>query len=295
MADATAPEPFRWQRFFQRSRDPVFLINRWRRLLFVNRSWEQLTRRSWADVRGRYCKRHRNAEAGSIEALLTALAPAAEVRAGQAARVRRLFTSNQGPQWWTIDFLPLQGKSAPLGVLGTIHAEAQIESGALPPLPERLVALRERLRVWHGLDRLDSTVPAVQRLTEQARLAGQINSPALLVGEPGTGKHWLARSIHQLSARRELPFAALACDALPPSALSAVIFGDVLGRRPNLGTIYLHEIAALPGDLQERLCQRLTTETAAGPRWLAGTSGDPMAAVNAGQLMDELLSSTLGS
>src|SRR4051794_37048939 len=125
MADANLPDPFPWRRFFDRAGEPVFLINRWRRLLFVNHAWEQLMRRPSSEVVGLYCKRHRRPEAGSIEALLTILAPPAEVLAGQSTRVRRLFPAKGGPHWWSITFLPLQGKKAPLGVLGTIQPDPQ--------------------------------------------------------------------------------------------------------------------------------------------------------------------------
>ena len=53
------PEPheFRWQALFQQAREPVFVLNRRRRILFVNHAWENLTRVSAAEARGLVCPR----------------------------------------------------------------------------------------------------------------------------------------------------------------------------------------------------------------------------------------------
>src|SRR5213079_264133 len=62
-------------------------------------------------------------------------------------------------------------------------------------------------------------------------------------------------------------------------------------RRQQAGTVYVREPAALPRDLQERLCQWLHGEPAddpVPPRLLAGCRGDPAADVAAGRLLDEL-------
>src|ERR1700722_19926149 len=84
--DPTAPEfrsagVFRWQALFQRSTDALFLLDRQRRLRFVNRAWEALTGLAAADVRLLSCKRQQPASAGdSLPDLLAhALCPPREV------------------------------------------------------------------------------------------------------------------------------------------------------------------------------------------------------------------------
>src|SRR5262249_33436022 len=75
---------FRWQAFFQKSSDPLFLLNRNRRLLFVNRAWETLVGLSGAAARGLVCRRTRPAgPQDSLEDMLGhALCPPPEVLQG---------------------------------------------------------------------------------------------------------------------------------------------------------------------------------------------------------------------
>src|SRR5205814_9601251 len=70
-----------------------------------------------------------------------------------------------------------------------------------PPFRSGIVQLRNprtfRLELW------ESDVPAVQTVVRQARLAATSNVPVLLQGPRGSGKEWLARTIHRLGPRRD--------------------------------------------------------------------------------------------
>src|SRR5947209_5829187 len=111
-------EEFRWQGFFQRCRDPLFLLNRRRTILFVNRAWEVLTGVPQSAARGLVCRRRREPRLDSPEVLQHALAPTAEAAAGQPTRVRRLIPgSPAGPRWWDVTFFPLNGPHGLLGIL----------------------------------------------------------------------------------------------------------------------------------------------------------------------------------
>src|SRR5436309_16132840 len=91
MADTPeAPARF-WRRIFQHVAEPLFLLNRHRRLVFVNRAWEELTGLPFAAVRGARSRRKRPVAPGSPEAVTAALRPPPEALAGQTVRVRRLF------------------------------------------------------------------------------------------------------------------------------------------------------------------------------------------------------------
>lgn len=301
--------PFRWQVFFQRAQEPLFLLNRQRRLLFVNRAWEDLTGQLAVQVRGRLCKRRAHAEPGSWEALARALAPPPEVLSGKPARVRRLVArTDPGNRWWDIDFFPLRDAAGLLGVLGKITVMTLDHEAATAPLPEELVSLRASLAQRYGFDQLASSLPTVRRVVEQARLASQTRIPVLLVGEMGTGKQWLARAIHYQSTSRERAFAAVDCVRLPLPAVASLLFGDAgLVRRPAIGTLYLHGPERLPRDLQVQLCDWLANAEAdiqdprlvtraetAGPRLITGCMADPKAEVRAGRLLEELYC-TLGT
>ncbi len=285
---------FRWQAFFGRTADPVFVLDRRRRLLFVNAAWENLTGIPAGDAHRLVCRRPRPAGPGDPPHAVVehALTPPPEVRQGATMRVRR---PPPGPapagRWWDVDFLPLRttGEKAAVFILGRITPSAAEEAVPAAPLPERLVALRERRTQRFGPELLSDTSPALRRLAEQVRLAGRTTVPVLLVGEPGVGKRTLARLIHYQGRRREQPFVVLECERLPSAALADVLFGG----GPALGAIYLHEPSRLPRDLQLRLCELVHAATdadpgASAPRILAGCGVDPAEEVRAGRLLDEL-------
>ncbi len=292
--DPQPPEP-RWQALLRQAADPLYLLDRRRTVLFVNRAWEQLTGFASARVRGARALRTRDPLPASLEALLAALAPPAEALRGQTARVRRPVPRAGGPpEWWDITFFPFTGPRGRRAVLARIEPVPRTALAAGQPLTPGLVALRERAARWYGLDRLPAESPAQRRLLEQVRLAGRVDAPLLLVGEPGTGKQWLARAIHGYGKARERTFALVDCARLPASALAAVLFGTPgLCWRAHVGTVYLREPARLPRELQARLCEFLAAPPPGGasarrPRVLASCTADPLAEVRSGALLEEL-------
>jgi transcriptional regulator with GAF, ATPase, and Fis domain len=96
------------------------------------------------------------------------------------------------------------------------------------------------------------------------------DAAALLVGETGTGKELVARAIHALSRRRDMPFVILDCSALSPSLVESELFGHDKGaftgatsghagvfERAHGGTVFLDELGELPPDLQPKLLRCL--------------------------------------
>jgi hypothetical protein len=283
-------DEFRWRAWFQRSSEPLFVLNRYRRIVFVNRAWEELTGIESANGLQLACRRRRPPADGDWAALVEhILCPPREVIEGRAARTLRLVAHPPQPRRsWEMDFLPFRGESGVLFVLGRITV-GPIRSPAT--LPEAALTLRGKVGHRYTLDGLGSGVPAMQRVAEQARLAAALRVPVLLAGEPGTGKQWLARTIHELSPLRDRPFVALDCGRLPPAAIAGVLFGEgELAGTVAAGTVYLAEPGRLPRDLQLRLCFLLCheEEAAPGPRVVAGSSRDPAEEVRSGRLLDEL-------
>jgi PAS domain S-box-containing protein len=70
---------------------------------------------------------------------------------------------------------------------------------------------------------------AMQEVFRKVRLAAASDVTTLITGESGTGKELCAKAIHRLSSRREHPFAALNCSAIPESLLESELFGHVAG------------------------------------------------------------------
>nr|WP_027817004.1 sigma-54-dependent Fis family transcriptional regulator [Paraburkholderia bannensis] len=134
------------------------------------------------------------------------------------------------------------------------------------------------------LDTGDARMTAV--LERVARVRGR-DIAVLVLGRTGTGKEWLARALHQDSPRRDAPFIALNCAALPDSLIEAELFGYEDGaftgakrrgspgkiQQAHGGTLFLDEIGDMPLAQQVRL-MRVLQERAVMP--LGGTRAVPV-------------------
>jgi transcriptional regulator with PAS, ATPase and Fis domain len=114
----------------------------------------------------------------------------------------------------------------------------------------------------------------MKRLLHEVARAAQSEAAILVRGETGSGKELVARAIHSASSRRDGPFRALNCAALPESLLESALFGHVRGaftgaerdepghfRLAHGGTLFLDEIAELPLRLQATLLRVLQEKT----------------------------------
>lgn len=110
----------------------------------------------------------------------------------------------------------------------------------------------------------------LRQVLERVRLVARHDLPVLITGETGTGKELIARMIHSLSPRRERPFIALNCGAIPSSLIDSELFGYMKGaftgavqnykgyfERADGGTLFLDEVGELPLDAQVRLLRVL--------------------------------------
>lgn len=130
--------------------------------------------------------------------------------------------------------------------------------------------LRTELRQRYGFDNIIGTNPDVQRAYVIAAQVARTNATVLLLGETGTGKEYLARTIHYQSDRADKPFIKVNCAALPETLLESELFGHEKGafthavsRRvgrfeaANGGTIFLDEIGEMSPSLQAKLLRVL--------------------------------------
>ncbi|MGE0593048.1 MAG: sigma-54-dependent transcriptional regulator [Vicinamibacterales bacterium] len=107
--------------------------------------------------------------------------------------------------------------------------------------------------------------------------------PALVLGERGTGRQLVVRTIHDNSDRRHLPFVSLDCASSPEAAIATELFGQ------GAGTVHLASVHALPVALQQRLALALEHARAGGygpklhARVLASTDHDLAGEVQAGR------------
>jgi two-component system NtrC family response regulator len=110
----------------------------------------------------------------------------------------------------------------------------------------------------------------MQTIFESIRKVATVDAPVLVLGESGTGKEMTARSIHQRSARRNGPFVAINCSAIPESLIESELFGHEKGaftgahmqrkgriETANGGTLFLDEIGEIPLPIQVKLLRFL--------------------------------------
>ena len=121
------------------------------------------------------------------------------------------------------------------------------------------------------IEQIKGNSSAMQRAKKMALKAAEFNSTVLITGESGTGKELFARAIHQLGERRDKPFVAINCAAIPDSLIESELFGyedgaftgAKKGGKPgkfelaNGGTLFLDEIGDLNLYLQPKLLRAL--------------------------------------
>ncbi len=179
----------------------------------------------------------------------------------------------------------------------------------------RLVEKAERLErrlAYHGvLVDLVGGCPAMQQVFSLIQQVAPSKAPVLVTGESGTGKELVARAIHQLSPRREGPFVAINCAALPETLMESELFGHEKGaftgaleRRAGCfelaqhGTLLLDELGEMPVGTQAKLLRVLEdscvrrlggkAEIAVDVRVVASTNKVVEEALRKGELREDL-------
>jgi formate hydrogenlyase transcriptional activator len=112
--------------------------------------------------------------------------------------------------------------------------------------------------------------PCFRTILDDVALVAGVDSTVLVLGETGTGKGVVARAIHEAGARRQRPFVAVNCAALPAPLLESELFGHERGaftgavmqtrgrfQAADGGTLFLDEIGDLPLEMQPKLLRAL--------------------------------------
>ncbi|MBN1542213.1 sigma-54-dependent Fis family transcriptional regulator, partial [candidate division KSB1 bacterium] len=130
--------------------------------------------------------------------------------------------------------------------------------------------LQQRLQELSGFDELIGEDPAMRQVYHRIEAVADTLATVLITGESGTGKELVARAIHRRSSRRQQPFVAINCSALPREILENELFGHEKGaftgalqekagcfELAHQGSLFLDEIGDMPPDTQVKLLRVL--------------------------------------
>jgi two-component system, NtrC family, response regulator HydG len=194
----------------------------------------------------------------------------------------------------SIDFF-----TAPIDMQRLIETLSNLAGDAPPPI------------AYSDVPGITGTSPAMTSVVASLRKYAPVDLPVLVTGETGTGKEVAARALHKLSPRRDRPFAAINCGALPANLVQSELFGHERGSFTGAnarrighfeaaagGTVFLDEVGDLPPDaqisllrlLQEGSLERVgsTQSIKLDVRVLAATHVDLEKAVAQGRFREDL-------
>jgi len=277
--------------------DGVFTVDGDWRITSFNRAAEEITGVSREDAMGKPCSEVFRSSMCEAECAL-----------------RRTLKNGKPVIGRSCYIIDAEGNRIPISVSTAVlrDAEGRIVGGAetFRDLSE-LEALRSELEGKSRIGDLTSHSPIMRKVFEVLPAVAASPSTVLLLGETGTGKEMVARTIHSLSPRREKPFVAVNCGALPDTLLESELFGYKAGAftgavkdKPGRfalaagGTLFLDEIGEVSQALQVRLLRVLQDRTyeplgatrseTADVRVIVATNRDLAARVREGLFREDL-------
>ena len=173
------------------------------------------------------------------------------------------------------------------------------------------ILLREEWSRRYGFPRIIGESEVIKRTVGETQRVAQTEATVLLLGESGTGKELFARAVHHLSNRRNKPFVAINCAAIPETLIENELFGHERGaftgasdRRQGKfelatdGTVFLDEIGELPLAVQGKLLRAIEEKVVdriggrapvpVDVRVVAATNKDLKTAVEEGEFRGDL-------
>lgn len=164
----------------------------------------------------------------------------------------------------------------------------------------------------HKFGLLTAKSARMRRIFDQIETAARTDLPVMIVGETGTGKELVAREIYRRSRRKDAPFIAINCGAVPPDLVASEIFGHARGaftgadtsrvgryQEADGGTLFLDEVATMDDRMQVALLRLLETgefrpigarqDQRADVRLLCATNEDLQERADRGLFREDLL------
>jgi PAS domain S-box-containing protein len=163
----------------------------------------------------------------------------------------------------------LQAASQIAGIIKIDHGFRRIVQLS-SKLKEEKRYLEEELRTEYNFEEIVGESRGLKTALKQVETVASTDATVLILGETGTGKELIARSIHTISRRRDRTFVKLNCSAIPHGLLESELFGHEKGaftgaisqrigrlELAHMGTLFLDEIGDLPLELQPKVLRAL--------------------------------------
>jgi len=265
-------------RLLSHTQDGVFVLDGERRFVLFNPACERLTGFKADEVLGSSC-----GEAGVIECrdeqgrtLENTLCPGWAVFKGNVPHSRqrmRITTKDGEHRWVETHYTALIGPDGqPEGVIGVMRDISETKqreeqwTETIARLRQELAGLRRHIQERYGFAGIVSRSPLMEEVFNKIHAASNSSSPVLVVGENGTGKETVARTIHNNGPAKDGPFVPVSSAGMSRDVIEGEIFGYPPGphaatpkERAGLyqaakgGTLFIDEISALPSVTQARL------------------------------------------
>jgi DNA-binding NtrC family response regulator len=175
----------------------------------------------------------------------------------------------------------------------------------------KIADLQDQLRRKGSFRDMVGQSAVMRNVFEQIRMVADTRSTVLVEGESGTGKELVARALHEVSERRDRPFVAINCAALPETLIESELFGHAKGtftgavdkrvgkfQAAEGGTLLIDEIGEMPFDMQSKLLRAIETrcitplgsnqEIESDVRIIASTNRDLKELIAEGKFRDDL-------
>jgi PAS domain S-box-containing protein len=277
--------------------DGVFTVDEKMRITYFNRAAERITGVSRQEAIGQFC----------FEVLRANVCE-------RTCSLRCSFETGKETINRHVNILRADGKQIPISIsTAVLRDETGRVTGGVETFRDlsALEELQKEIKRAYTFEDIVSKNHRILKIFDILPNIAESESTVLIQGPSGSGKELFARAIHNLSLRKDGPFVAVNCGALPDTLLESELFGYVKGAftdakkdKPGRfalakgGTIFLDEVESLPPTMQVKLLRVLqerefeplgaTAPVKADVRVIAATKDDLSALVEKGTLRDDL-------
>jgi two-component system response regulator HydG len=251
-----------WKSMLEVLNDGVIFIDESGKILWVNRSIEQMSGYSSEELIGQPCSMLAWEMCG-IELANCGDGWCALFRDGKLERKRGFLQRKDGAR------IPVLKNASLLrdknnGLAGAVETITDISE--LSDKDRELSALKKAQTAARGFKGIIGSSPGIRKVFDMLLQTADSDSPVIILGETGTGKELVAQAIHDLGPRVNKPLVKVNCSALSESLMESELFGHVKGaytgayaaregrfEEANGGEIFLDEIGDIPHSFQVKL------------------------------------------